>query len=232
MFDLGYLIFVFAIPMAISAYASMSVRGTFARYERVATHRGLTGAQAAQIMLQRQGVYDFSIEPVQGRLSDHYDPRTRTLRLSEPVYNSTSLSAVGVACHEAGHALQHAQAYPWLTLRSNLVPVTGFASQLSMPIIIGGMILGMASPLGRIAMLFGCALLAIAFIFSVVTLPVEWDASARAKTAMVDAGILDRDEVQGAGAVLNAAFLTYLAAAISALITLLYYLMRSGLLRR
>ena len=232
MFDLGYLIFVFAIPMAISAYASMSVRGTFARYERVATRRGLTGAQAAQVMLQRQGVYDFSIEPVQGRLSDHYDPRTRTLRLSEPVYNSTSLSAVGVACHEAGHALQHAQAYPWLTLRSNLVPVTGFASQLSMPIIIGGMILGMASPLGRIAMLFGCALLAIAFIFSVVTLPVEWDASARAKTAMVDAGILDRDEVQGAGAVLNAAFLTYLAAAISALITLLYYLMRSGLLRR
>ena len=232
MFDLGYLIFVFAIPMAISAYASMSVRGTFARYERVATRRGLTGAQAAQIMLQRQGVYDFSIEPVQGRLSDHYDPRTRTLRLSEPVYNSTSLSAVGVACHEAGHALQHAQAYPWLTLRSSLVPVTGFASQLSMPIIIGGMILGMASPLGRIAMLFGCALLAIAFIFSVVTLPVEWDASARAKTAMVDAGILDRDEVQGAGAVLNAAFLTYLAAAISALITLLYYLMRSGLLRR
>ena len=232
MFDLGYLIFVFAIPMAISAYASMSVRGTFARYERVATRRGLTGAQAAQIMLQRQGVYDFSIEPVPGRLSDHYDPRTRTLRLSEPVYNSTSLSAVGVACHEAGHALQHAQAYPWLTLRSNLVPVTGFASQLSMPIIIGGMILGMASPLGRIAMLFGCALLAIAFIFSVVTLPVEWDASERAKTAMVDAGILDRDEVQGAGAVLNAAFLTYLAAAISALITLLYYLMRSGLLRR
>ena len=232
MFDLGYLIFVFAIPMAISAYASMSVRGTFARYERVATRRGLTGAQAAQIMLQRQGVYDFSIEPVQGRLSDHYDPRTRTLRLSEPVYNSTSLSAVGVACHEAGHALQHAQAYPWLTLRSNLVPVTGFASQLSMPIIIGGMILGMASPLGRFAMLFGCALLAIAFIFSLVTLPVEWDASARAKTAMVDAGILDRDEVQGAVAVLNAAFLTYLAAAISALITLLYYLMRSGLLRR
>ena len=232
MFDLGYLIFVFAIPMAISAYASMSVRGTFARYERVATRRGLTGAQAAQVMLQRQGVYDFSIEPVQGRLSDHYDPRTRTLRLSEPVYNSTSLSAIGVACHEAGHALQHAQAYPWLTLRSNLVPVTGFASQLSMPIIIGGMILGMATPLGRVAMLFGCALLAIAFVFSVVTLPVEWDASARAKTAMVDAGILDRDEVQGAGAVLNAAFLTYLAAAISALITLLYYLMRSGLLRR
>ena len=210
----------------------MSVRGTFARFERVATRRGLTGAQAAQVMLQRQGVYNFSIEPVQGRLSDHYDPRTRTLRLSEPVYNSTSLSAVGVACHEAGHALQHAQAYPWLTLRSNLVPVTGFASQLSMPIIIGGMILGMASPLGRVAMLFGCALLAIAFIFSVVTLPVEWDASARAKTAMVDAGILDREEVQGAGAVLNAAFLTYLAAAISALITLLYYLMRSGLLRR
>ena len=232
MFDLGYLIFVFAIPMAISAFASMSVRGTFARFERVATRRGLTGAQAAQVMLQRQGVYNFSIEPVQGRLSDHYDPRTRTLRLSEPVYNSTSLSAVGVACHEAGHALQHAQAYPWLTLRSNLVPVTGFASQLSMPIIIGGMILGMASPLGRVAMLFGCALLAIAFIFSVVTLPVEWDASARAKTAMVDAGILDREEVQGAGAVLNAAFLTYLAAAISALITLLYYLMRSGLLRR
>ena len=148
------------------------------------------------------------------------------------MFNSTSLSAVGVACHEAGHALQHAQAYPWLTMRSNLVPLTGFASQLSMPIIIGGMILGMAHPLGRVAMLIGCGLLAVAFLFSVVTLPVEWDASARAKTAMVEAGIVDRDEIQGASAVLNAAFLTYLAAAISALITLLYYLMRSGLLRR
>jgi len=232
MFDLGYLIFVVAIPMAISGFATLSVRGTFARYEQVATRRRITGSQAAKLMLERQGVYDCQIEPIKGRLSDHYDPQTRTLRLSEPVFNSTSLSAVGVACHEAGHALQHAQAYPWLTMRSNLVPLTGFASQLSMPIIIGGMILGMASPLGRVAMLIGCGLLAVAFLFSVVTLPVEWDASARAKTAMVEAGIIDRDEVQGAGAVLNAAFLTYLAAAISALITLLYYLMRSGLLRR
>ena len=232
MFDVGYLIFVVAIPMAISGFATLSVRGTFARYEQVGTRRRITGAQAAKLMLERQGVYDCHIEPIAGRLSDHYDPRTRTLRLSEPVFNSTSLSAVGVACHEAGHALQHAQAYPWLTMRSNLVPLTGFASQLSMPIIIGGMILGMAHPLGRGAMLIGCGLLAVAFLFSVVTLPVEWDASARAKTAMVEAGIVDRDEIQGASAVLNAAFLTYLAAAISALITLLYYLMRSGLLRR
>ena len=232
MFDLGYLIFVVAIPMAISGFATMSVRGTFARYEQVSTRRRITGAQAAKLMLERQGVYDCHIESIAGRLSDHYDPRTRTLRLSEPVFNSTSLSAVGVACHEAGHALQHAQAYPWLTMRSNLVPVAGFASQLSMPIIIVGMAVGMASKYGQVAMLIGCGLLTIAFLFSVVTLPVEWDASSRAKTAMVEAGIVDRDEIQGASAVLNAAFLTYLAAAISALVTLVYYLMRSGLLRR
>jgi len=178
-------------------------------------------------------VTDCKIEPIGGRLSDHYDPRSRTLRLSEPVYNSTSLSAVGVACHEAGHALQHAQGYKWLKMRSSLVPVMGLTSKASMPVImVGFLLLQLAPVLGQWVLIVGCVLFAAAVVFSVVTLPVEWDASARAKTAMVDAGIVTGDEITGAGRVLNAAFLTYLAAAIASIMTLLYYLHRAGLLRR
>ncbi len=231
-FNFSYMIWVMLPTMAISGLASMMVKRTFAKYETVGTQKGLTGAEAARIMLERQGVTDCKIEATSGRLSDHYDPRVKTLRLSEPVYNATSISAIGVACHEAGHALQHAQGYKWLQMRSTLVPVTNISSKMSMPVImVGSMLMALAPVFGMPVLLLGCALFAAAFLFSAVTLPVEWDASARAKTAMVDAGIVNQQEAKGAGSVLNAAFLTYLAAAIASLMTLLYYLHRTGVLR-
>lgn len=231
-FDMNYMLMVMLPGMVISGFASMMVKRTFAKYENVQAQSNITGAEAARIMLERQGVRDCKIEPVSGRLSDHYDPRVKTLRLSEPVYNSRSLSAIGVACHEAGHALQHAQGYKWLKMRSSLVPVTNISSKMSMPVIVAGTVLMALAPVfGMPVLLLGCALFAAAVIFSVITLPVEWDASARAKTAMVQAGIVTEQESTGAGRVLNAAFLTYLAAAITSLMTLLYYLHRAGILR-
>jgi len=232
MFNMTYMLWVMIPTMAISGLASLMLKNTFAKYEKVGTRRNLIGAEAAKLMLQRQGVTDCKIEAISGRLSDHYDPSVKTLRLSEPVYNARSISAIGVACHEAGHALQHAQGYKWLKMRSALVPITSFSSKMSMPVIMAGAILMSLAPVfGQPVLLLGCALFATAFIFSVVTLPVEWDASARAKTAMVDAGIVTDQEFSGAGRVLNAAFLTYFAAAITSLLTLLYYLHRAGVLR-
>lgn len=231
-FDMNYLLMVMLPGMVLSGLASMMVKRTFAKYENVGTQQNITGAEAAKLMLERQGVTDCKIEPVSGRLSDHYDPRVKTLRLSEPVYNARSISAIGVACHEAGHALQHAQAYPWLKMRSTLVPVTNISSKMSMPVImVGGLLMALAPALGMPVLLLGVALFAAAVVFSVVTLPVEWDASARAKTAMYEAGIVSEQELKGASNVLNAAFLTYLAAAIASIMTLIYYLHRTGVLR-
>ena len=231
-FDMNYMLMVMLPGMALSGLASWMVKRTFAKYENVGTQANMTGAEAAKLMLERQGVTDCKIEPVSGRLSDHYDPRVKTLRLSEPVYNARSISAIGVACHEAGHALQHAQGYRWLKMRSTLVPVTNISSKMSMPVImVGGLLMSLAPVFGMPVLLLGCALFAAAVVFSVVTLPVEWDASARAKTAMVEAGIVTPQEVSGASSVLNAAFLTYLAAAIASIMTLLYYLHRAGILR-
>jgi len=232
-FDMTYMLLVVLPGMVLSGLASMMVKNTFKKYETIGTQSNLTGAEAAQLMLERSGVTNCRIEPVSGRLSDHYDPRDRTLRLSEPVYNARSISAIGVACHEAGHALQHAQGYKWLKMRSAMVPVTNIASKMSMPVLMVGMLLLSLAPiLGQWVVLVGVALFSAAVVFSVVTLPVEWDASARAKTAMLQAGIVNQQEAQGASKVLNAAFLTYLASAIASIMTLIYYLHRSGLLRQ
>lgn len=231
--NMNYMLMVMLPSMVLSGLASWMVKRTFAKYETVGTRSNMTGAEAARLMLERAGVTDCKIEPIGGRLSDHYDPRDKTLRLSEPVYNARSISAIGVACHEAGHALQHATGYKALQMRSTLVPVTNLSSKMSMPVLMVGMMLMSAAPLvGQWVVLVGVALFAAAVVFSVITLPVEWDASARAKTAMVNAGIVTDQEVGGAGAVLNAAFLTYLASAIASILTLLYYLQRSGLLDR
>lgn len=229
--DLNYLLMVMLPGVVLSGLASMLVKSTFKKYETVGTTRNMTGAEAADLMLKKAGVIDCKIEAVGGRLSDHYDPRDKTLRLSEPVYNARSISAIGVACHEAGHALQHATGYKFLQMRSKLVPVTNISSKMSMPVLMVGMMLMYAAPtLGMPVIVLGCILFGAAVLFSVVTLPVEWDASARAKIAMVDAGIVTQEEVAGAGRVLNAAFMTYLAAAIASILTLLYYLHRAGLL--
>jgi len=231
-FNMSYMLWVMLPGMVLSGLASMMVKRTFAKYEQVGTMSNMTGAEAARLMLERQGVTDCKIEPISGRLSDHYDPRDKTLRLSEPVYNARSISAIGVACHEAGHALQHATGYKFLQMRSKLVPVTNISSKMAMPVLMVGMLIMSLTPaLGTPVVLIGVALFSAAVIFSVVTLPVEWDASARAKTAMVQANIVNSQEASGASNVLNAAFLTYLASAIASIMTLLYYLHRTGLLR-
>ena len=224
MYDSLYLLFM--IPgLVLGFLTSLYVKSTFNRFSQVASRRGLTGAAAAEAMLRSAGIYDVRIEHISGFLSDHYDPSSKTLRLSDSVYGSYSLSAVGVACHEAGHALQHATGYTWLGLRSALVPIVNLGNKLWFYVCLLGYIIQSLAVVKFGVLVFGAAAL-----FSIVTLPVEWNASARAKRVMVSAGILDRDEEASAGSVLNAAFLTYVAGAISSLMTLLYFLVRSGLL--
>lgn len=219
--------FLFALPgILLAAYASFKTKTTFNHFSKVAASSGLTGAEAAAKMLLAKGIDNVSIQYTNGFLSDHYDPRSRTLRLSEAVYSNRSLSAIGVACHEAGHAIQHAENYGFLNFRSAMVPVVNVSSSMAMPLILIGFFLGFNKPL----ILIGCVLFAFAVLFSIITLPVEWDASARAKKEMVNARIVSQSESADAGKVLNAAFLTYLAAAVSSLATLLYFLVRSGIL--
>lgn len=221
-FDPIYL--VFAIPgMILAGLASWYTKHMFNKYSQVPAATGLSGARAARLMLDRNGLNDVGIERVAGFLSDHYDPRHRVLRLSPPVYDTPSLAAVGVACHEAGHALQHAQHYVPLKLRSAMVPATNWGSRLSYIVLMVGAAM-QARPLINLALL----LFSLTVLFALVTLPVEWDASARAKKAMVGAGIVGPVEQEGAGKVLNAAFLTYVASAVSALLVFLYYVMRFG----
>ena len=226
MFGIDPLYIMLMVPALILAgVATLVTRLTFSKYAKQRSLSGVTGAEAAQRLLASQGVRDVRIEEVQGFLSDHYDPRTKTLRLSPDVYGSQSLSAIGVACHEAGHALQHAASYAPLVLRTTLVPVAQFGSYGSYILILLGSF--MAS-LGLIKI--GIVLFSVTVLFTLVTLPVEWNASARAKLLMVSSGIVTRTEQKAAGTVLNAAFLTYLAAALTALLQLLYYLVRSGLI--
>ncbi len=224
MYDSLYMILM--IPGLILGFlTSLYVKSTFNRYSQTASRRWLTGAEAATEMLRQAGIFDVRVEHISGFLSDHYDPTSKTLRLSDSVYGSQSLAAIGVACHEAGHALQHAEGYAWLGLRSALVPVVNIGSKLWFYICIVGYIIQSLAVVKFGVLVFGAAAL-----FSIVTLPVEWNASARAKRIMVSAGILDRGEEDAAASVLNAAFLTYVAGAISSLMTLLYFLIRSGLL--
>ncbi|NCC51590.1 MAG: zinc metallopeptidase [Spartobacteria bacterium] len=223
-FDPLYL--MLAVPgLILGMIASGMTKSTFSKYAKVRASSGLTGAEAARRMLQSQGITDVQIESVKGFLSDHFDPRSNTLRLSPAVYGSPSLSAIGVACHEAGHALQKATHYAPLGMRTALVPATMFSSKFSYIIFVVGFIFKMSS-----LVYLGVALFSLAVLFSIVTLPVEWNASARAKKLMVSAGIVSPAEQESAGAVLNAAFMTYVAAAVSAILTLIYFLLRAGLL--
>ncbi len=223
-FDPMYLIFMLP-ALILAGIASAKTKGTFNKYSRTAASSRLTGAQAARQMLNRNGLQDVQIHRARGFLSDHYNPMNRTLNLSPDVHDSQSLSAIGVACHEAGHALQHATGYVPLKFRSALVPVTQFSSYGAYIFIMLGMFMH-----SIVMAKFGVALFAAGFLFALVTLPVEWDASARAKRQMVTDSIIQPAEAQDAGKVLDAAFLTYVAAAVSALLTLLYYMMRLGLL--
>jgi len=196
---------------------------TFSKYSKINSSSSITGAEAAERMLNKAGVDNVKIEEVGGFLSDHYDPLSKTLRLSPEVFNSITLSAVGVACHEAGHAIQHKEGFAWLNLRTAMVPATNISTWVSYIIIMAGFFLA-----SQKFILLGAIIFSAAVLFSIITLPVEWDASNRAKKFMITSGAVAEREALDASKVLNAAFLTYVAAAVSSLLTLLYYLMRAG----
>ena len=183
------LYFVFLAPgLALSLYATFRTKSTFSKYSKVGSRSGLTGAQAADLMLRRHGVSGVRIERSSGWLSDHYDPGQKALRLSDDVYSSQSLSAIGVACHEAGHAMQDAHGYAMLNLRTALVPATNFSSMFSYILIMVGFFI-------QPFLLLGVGLFAVGVVFSLITLPVEWDASKRAKVAMDEAGCSHRKRI-------------------------------------
>ncbi len=221
LFDPLYLLII--IPtMLLSLWAQAKVKGAYSKWSKVQNKRGMSGADAAKDMLNREGVRDVRIEMVTGWLSDHYDPSSKVLRLSPEVFSGRSVASVGIACHEAGHALQHAHNYAFLGIRSMLVPAANIGSKLSWIIIFGGMLLGMMG-LAKV----GVVLFGFVVLFQLVTLPVEFNASSRAKKALVANGILgDKTEVDGVNNVLDAAAMTYVAATIAALGQLLYYALR------
>lgn len=236
MFGLGYmnplwLLMTFAC-IAIAGAASLLVRITFARYARRPAGSGITGAQAAQIMLERNGIHDVSIQMGQGFLSDLYNPLRKVIVLSPDVYRSSSLSAIGVACHEAGHAVQHHVGFFPVHLRNTMVPVVNIANNLSWLVIIIGLgIYSMqAAPFGLHMAQIGVLLFSMIVVFQIVTLPVEFDASRRALALMTKYGIVTQEEKAGARAVLTAAALTYVAAVITALLQLLYWMYVTGMI--
>lgn len=226
-FDMTYVILV--LPFVIlSIWASLNVNSTFKRYSKQFSMRRITGAQAAQRVLSANGVSGVRIERVGGNLTDHYDPRTNVIRLSENVYDSTSTAAIGVACHEAGHAVQYAQAYGPIKLRAAIIPVTNIGSWLAMPLIILGILFSAFAEMSYALVYIGIGCFGLSLVFQLVTLPVEFNASNRAIRAIEDGNILTDEESRGAKKVLRAAALTYVAAAAVALMQLLRLVMIFG----
>ena len=222
MFDPTYILVL--IGVIISLWASAKVKTTYAKYSRVRSMSGMTGAQAAERILYSAGIYDVRIEHVRGDLTDHYDPRNRVLRLSDTVYGSTSVAAIGVAAHECGHAVQDQKDYAPLRIRNSLVPVANFGTMAAWPIIILGLIFGASSFLINL----GILLFSLGVLFQLVTLPVEFDASRRAIEMLGSQGILYGDEVGQTKKVLSAAAMTYVAAAAAAILSLLRLLILFG----
>ena len=219
--------FLIVIPGALLAlYAQLRVRSAYGRYSQVPIHNGLTGAQVAEEILRRNGLARVQVERIEGVLSDHYDPRTRVLRLSSAVYDGPSVASVGVAAHETGHAIQHAHAYAPLAVRSAIVPVTQFGSWLAWPLFFIGFFFHSGT-----LMQVGILIFSTAVAFTLVTLPVEFDASGRAMRVLRAEGLVTADELAGVRAVLTAAALTYVAAAAVAILQLLRLLLLSNLRR-
>lgn len=223
-FDPMYFVFL-APALILMAIAQFWIRSAFAKYSQVTTSSQMTGAEVARAILEANGIYDVRVEISEGFLSDHYDPMEKVLRLSPEVYHSPSAAAVGVAAHEVGHAIQHAKGYVPLYVRSALVPLVQLGSTLYLPLLLLGMFLASFQLFMAGIICFG----AIA-VFQIVTLPVEFDASARAIRQIQELGIVRGEEVVGAKRILTAAALTYVAAAIQSVLTILYYLWRAGLL--
>ena len=214
-FDPTYILIIIGVIITLAASAKMN--SAFRRYSRVRSHSGLTGAQAATKILNYAGIYDVVVERVSGNLTDHYDPRSKVLRLSDATYNATSVAAIGVAAHECGHAMQDKEAYAPLKLRGSLVPVANIGSNLSWVFIILGIIMGANQTLRNI----GILLFSLAVIFQLVTLPVEFNASSRALRVLKDSAMMYDDEVEDTRKVLSAAALTYVASAAAAILSLL-----------
>ena len=214
-FDPTYILIIIGVIITLAASAKMN--SAFRRYSKVRSHSGLTGAQAAAKILNYAGIYDVVVERVSGNLTDHYDPRSKVLRLSDATYNATSVAAIGVAAHECGHAMQDKEAYAPLKLRGSLVPVANIGSNLSWIFIILGIIMGANQTLLNI----GILLFSLAVIFQLVTLPVEFNASSRALRVFKDSAMMYEDEVEDTRKVLSAAALTYVASAAAAILSLL-----------
>ena len=214
----------FIVPMILGFWAQHRVKSTFQRNLQVPVANGMTGAQVARQILDRNGLNDVPVEQAPGSLTDHYDPRSRSVHLSEPVYNGVSVASTAVGAHEVGHAIQHAKAYGFFRFRSAMFPAVQFASNMWVLLLFGGLILGVL----QLAYL-GVALFAIAVLFQLVTLPVEFDASRRAKDQLSDLGLVASNEAAGVKSTLTAAAWTYVAAALASVAMLLYYL---SILRR
>ena len=205
------------IGVVLSLFASSQVKGTFAKYSKIRSYSGMTGREAAEQILRRNGIYDVQVTHIAGNLTDHYDPRNKTLALSDPVYNSTSVAAIGVAAHECGHAIQHARHYVPLTVRSAIIPAANIGSSFAWPLVLIGLII----PRLNFCMTIGILLFSLVVILQLVTLPVEFNASRRAIQIIRDSGYLAPDELKGAKSVLKAAAMTYVAAMVSVSLQLL-----------
>jgi Zn-dependent membrane protease YugP len=230
-YDWTYLVLV--LPFVIlSLIASQNVNSTFNKYSKIRSQRGLTGAQAAARVLQANGVTNVRIERISGQLTDHFDPKTNVIRLSDNVYDSNSVAAIGVACHEAGHAVQYAVGYGPIHLRAAIIPITNIGSKLAMPLILIGLLLEFFAEISNIFVVLGVICFSLSVVFQFVTLPVEFNASRRAINAIADSYILTDDELRGAKKTLTAAAMTYVAATAVALMQLLRLIMIFGRRRR
>ena len=230
-FDWTYLVLVLPCIL-LSLWASSSVKSTFRRYSTQYSTRRITGADAAAKVLRNNGVQNVRIERISGNLTDHFDPKTNVIRLSDSVYDSTSTAAIGVACHEAGHAVQYATHYAPIKLRAAIIPVTNFGSKLAMPLILIGILLSFAGNLSYTLVYLGIACFSLSLIFQLITLPVEFNASRRAIRAIEDAGILSAQELVDARKTLKAAAMTYVAATAVSLTQLLRLIVLFGGRRR
>lgn len=230
-FDWTYIILVLPC-LILSMWASASVNSTFNKYSSQHASRGITGAQAAMRVLQGNGISNVRIERIAGNLTDHYDPRSNVIRLSDSVYDSTSTAAIGVACHEAGHAVQYAMHYPPIKIRAAIIPVTNFGSKLAMPLIMLGLILSAFGNFSYTLVYLGIACFALSLVFQLITLPVEFNASRRAMAAIEQCNILTHEEQKGAQKTLRAAAMTYVAATAVSLAQLVRLLALVGGRRR
>ena len=226
-FDWTYIVLVLPCVL-LSLWASANVNSTFKKYSAQYSLRRLTGAEAAQRVLSANGVRGVRIERVGGNLTDHYDPKTNVIRLSDSVYSSTSTAAIGVACHEAGHAVQYAENYAPIKLRAAIIPITNFGSRLAMPLIMLGLVLSFIENFSYFFVYLGIACFGLSLVFQLVTLPVEFNASRRAMQAIESANLLTEEEQRGAKKTLQAAALTYVAATATALAQLLRLLVIFG----